>query len=300
MKDIRKKFILCLLACVLAFTDLQAVFAKTVLPSKEAVFTPSVLVKEITEGMASVPVYVYDDTTLYIKNGSKTVFQKTYPKEGIKTVKMKKQKGGSKLKFYLVAKRSGKKGKTVTRTVTALPVIAPERFDVALRAPDLCKCSPTNKSTKIVVIGYKGTTLVIKNDKKVIKTVPFKKSGEKKITIPRQDGGTLYFYTRKGSLRSSVVSRKVKDVVAPDAPKLKVKGGSLYVKGELGAKIYLKGKKGWRYVGAVLGSGWQLVGTGADGGRADFQVYLKDAAGNKGKAAKIKNPNAGIQPDPVD
>ncbi len=299
MKDIARKISLCLLACVLAFTNVQTAFAKTSLPSYEAVFTPAVLVKEVTESTTSIPVYVYDDTTLYVMNGSKAIFQKTYSKEGIKTVKIKKQAGGSKLKFYLVTKRTGKKGKTVTRTVAKLPVIAPEKFDIALRAPNLCKCVLTNKSTKINVIGYKGTTLVISNGKKTIKTVTYKKNGEKRITIPKQAGGTLYFYTRKGGLRSSVVSREIKDVVAPKKPKLKVQGGALYVKGEIGAKVYFKGMDGWRYAGAVLSSAWQRIETGADGGIKTFKVYLKDAAGNKGKAAQVKNPNAGLHPEPI-
>lgn len=299
MKITIKKIGLCLLACMLALTNLQTVLAKTEIPSYEAVFTPTVFLKEVTENTTAIPVYVYDDTTLYITNGNKTVFRKTYPKEGLKTVKIKKQAGGSKLKFYLVAKRTGKKGKTVTRNVASLPSVAPEPFSVALKAPDLSKCRITNQTTKINVIGYKGTTLVIKNDKKTLKTVAFKKSGGKKITIPKQESGTLYFYTRKGNVRSGVVSRKVQDVVAPKAPKLKVQNSKLYVKGEVGTKIYFKGQNGWRYMGVVLSSAWQRIETGADGGIKNFKVYLKDMAGNKGAVAQIKNKNAGQYPLPI-
>lgn len=299
MKNSIKKIGLCILACMLALTNLQTVFAKTEVPSYEAVFTPTVFLKEVTENTTAVPVYVYDDTTLYITNGNKTIFQKAFPKGGLKTVKIKKQAGGSRLKFYLVASRTGKKGKTVSRRVASLPAVAPERFSIALKAPDISKCLITNKTTKINVIGYKGTTLVIKNDKKAIKTVAFKKTGEKKITIPKQEGGTLYFYARKGGVRSGVVSKKVKDVVAPEAPKLKVKNSDLYVKGEAGTKIYFKGENGWRYVGVVLGSAWQRVETGADGGIKNFKVYLKDAAGNKGAVAQIKNKHAGEYPLPI-
>ena len=40
--------------------------------------------------------------------------------------------------------------------------------------------------------------------------------------------------------------------------------------------------------------------TNADGGMKSFKVYLKDAAGNKGKVTQIKNKNAGKTSLPVD
>ncbi len=300
MRNAIKKISLCILACLLAFTNIQTVSAKTELPAREAVFTPTVFLKEVTENTNSIPVYVYDNTTLYVKNGGQVIFQRNYPNGGLKNVKIARQAGGSKLAFYLVAKRNGKRGKTVTRTVKSLPAVAPETFSITMKAPNLTKCKLTNKTTKVVVTAYKGTTLVIKNEKKILKTVDFKKTGEKKITIPKQKSGTLYFYTRKGNLRSGVVTRTVQDVIAPSAPKLRIRSNRLYVKGEVGAKIYFRGRNGWRYTGVILTSAWQAVDTNADGGMKSFKVYLKDAAGNKGKVTQMKNKNAGKTSLPVD
>ena len=299
MKSKVKKVCLCLLVVVLTLVNVQPMTVKAILvPPSEYRYTPKVLTEEITERTTLIPVYVFDETTLYIKNGSKVVFQKYYQKKGLKNVKINKQKGGSKLKFYLIAKTSGKKDKVVTKKVTKLPVIAPEQLDTVITKPIVPK-RITSKTTSIQVIGQKNTTLVVKNEKKMLKTIKFQKNGKKKITIPAQEKGTLYFYLKKGNSRSEVVSRTIKDVTAPKAPKLKFSDGDLLIKGELGAKIYFKGENGWRFLNFVLNKDWNRFWPGLDfiDTRCEYYwVYLKDAAGNKSKEVKIKNPNPGFPP----
>lgn len=299
MKNKTKKMFLCMLLAVIALVSVQptAVMAKPPVPELIE-YTPIVLVKEITETTTSVPVYVYEDTTLYVKKGNKTIFHKHYAKEGVKNVKIKKQKGGSRLRFYLVAKISGKKGDTVTRNVTKLPIVAPEKLDVSIPKPHIIK-TITSKTSGISVTGCKGSTLVIKNEKKILATVKYEESGEQTITFPAQEKGTLYFYAKIGNKRSKVVSRKIKDVTAPKAPKLKAEDWRLYVKGELGTKIYFKGADGWRCLGFVLDKGWNPFLAGVDFYDTQceyYEVYLKDVSGNKSKKVKIKNPNPGPPP----
>lgn len=302
MKNTTKKIFLCMLLAVITLVSVQptAVMAKPAVPELIQ-YTPIVLLKEITANTTSVPVYVYEDTTLYVKKGNKTVFQRHYQKEGVKNVKIKKQKGGSRLKFYLVAKVSGKKGNTVIRRVTRLPIVAPEKLDVSIPKPHIIK-TITSKTSGISVTGCKGSILVIKNEKKILQTAKYEKSGEQTITFPAQEKGTLYFYVKIGSKRSEVVSRKIKDVTAPKAPKLKAEDRRLYVKGELGTKIYFKGADGWRCLGFVLDKGWNPFLAGVDFYDTEceyYEVYLKDAAGNKSKKVKIKNPNPGPLPPQV-
>ena len=301
MKSKTKKACLCLLALVLTLSNIQPMTVKACLvPPSEYRYTPKVLKEEITERTTSIPVYVFDETTLYIKNGSEVIFQKFYQKEGLKNVKIKKQKGGSKLQFYLIAKSSGKRGDVVTKKVTKLPVVAPEQLDTAISKPAIPK-TITSKTTSIEVMGQKNTTLVVKNEKKTLKTVKLQENGKTKVSIPAQDKGILYFYLKKGNSRSEMVSRKIRDITAPKAPKLKFSDSetTLYVKGELESKIYFKGENGWSYDSLVTTSGWNGIELCYYGYCEYFKVYLKDRSGNKSKVVKIKNPNSGPVPMPT-
>lgn len=292
MKNAVKKIGLYLIALSMMMVNLQTVSADQVPPS-EREYTPSVLVGEITEDDTQIPVYVYDWTTLYVKNGEDIIYRKFYKEEGKKNIKIKKQPGNSRLEFYLISKDSGKKGKTVTKKVTKLPVVAKEKPVKTIAKPQVQK-TVTSQSQTVRVSGKKGTTLVVKNQKKTLKLVKFKKDENRKITIPRQDGGVLYFYLKKGNARGAIVSRIVKDATAPKAPKVKVDSGSVRVKGELGAEIYFKGSNGWRHFGTVKSSQWNcfLISIDYSDVKCDyFEVYLKDAAGNKSKTVKVKNPS---------
>lgn len=131
-----KKVCICLLMLVITVVNTRTVSVKAnLIPPSEYRFTPKVLTEEITDRTGLVLVYVFDNTTLYIKNGSNIVYKKFYAKKGLKEVKIEKQKGGCKLKFYLIAQTSGKKGDVVTKKVIKLPAVAPEQLDPAISKP---------------------------------------------------------------------------------------------------------------------------------------------------------------------
>lgn len=296
-----KKMLLLLVICLRAVsvgwpTEVKA----DQLPPSEWSFTPKVLTNDITDRTTEVLVYVYEDTTLFVKNGSELLLEKFYKKEGVKTVRIEPQSGGTKLSFYLIAKTSGKKGKTVSRNVEKLPVLAPEQVDQAIAEPVIPK-TISSKTKRIPVVGIKGTTLVIQNEKTTVKTVKFKQDGTKKISIPPQESGKLFFYLQKGSRRSELVSRAILDVTAPKAPKLKfdTNGILIGVKGELGTKVYIKGENGWTYSCVLTGKKWNYISIGRYGYCNYYKVYLKDAAGNKSKTARIKNPLSSEAPVPM-
>ena len=181
----------------------------------------------------------------------------------------------------------------MTKKVTKLPVVAKEKPVKTIAKPQVQK-TVTSQSQTVRVSGKEGTTLVVKNQKKTLNLIKFKKNESRKITIPKQDGGVLYFYLKKGNARGKIVSRTVKDATAPKAPKVKVDSGSVRVKGELGAEIYFKGSNGWRHFGTVKSSQWNcfLISIDYSDVKCDyFEVYLKDAAGNKSKTVKVKNPS---------
>ncbi len=298
MRNVVKKISLYMITLTILLSSVQTVSAMRIPPS-EYVYTPSVLVDEITDHTNKIPVYVYNRTTLYVKNGKDVIFQKYYKEEGRKTIKIKKQKGNSRLKFYLVSKDSGKKGRVVTKSVEKLPVVANEKLDKDIAKPKVQK-EITSKTGSVRVTGKKGTVLVIKNEKKMLKRVKFKRDANKKIAIPEQNEGVLYFYLKRGNYRSKVVSRLVRDVTAPKAPRLKVDSGSVCVKGELGAEIYFKGANGWRHLGTSISSKWNCFLFGIDYNDIEceyFEVYLQDAFGNKSETVRIKNPSQEL-PDP--
>lgn len=62
------------------------------LPPSEWRYSPKVLTGEVTENTTSVPVYVFKDTTLYIKNSNKVIYKKFYANEGLKNVKIKNRR----------------------------------------------------------------------------------------------------------------------------------------------------------------------------------------------------------------
>ena len=56
---------------------------------------------KITDQTDKVRVYVYEDETLKIQNASGIIFQKTYRREGKKTISIPLQKAGTKLEFIV-------------------------------------------------------------------------------------------------------------------------------------------------------------------------------------------------------
>lgn len=300
MRNTIKKIYSFLLAVMFILLSAQPVNVNACyLPPSEWRYSPKVLTGEITENTTSVPVYVFEDTILYVKNGRKVIYKKFYANEGLKNVKIKKQKGDSKLRFYLIAEASGKSGDVVTRKVTKLPIVAPEKESSSIQKPIVQK-RITSETTNVQVRGRKNTTLVIKNEKKTLRKVEFKMDGKKEITIPAQKKGTLYFYLKKGNRRGKVVSRSIKDVTAPKTPKVKISDSEIKIKGEVGTKIYLKGSEGWEKLGVALEKEWNYFQAGFDYTNTEceyYEIYFKDAAGNKSEKVIIKNPEPGPPPN---
>ncbi|WP_394925868.1 hypothetical protein [uncultured Robinsoniella sp.] len=116
MKIIKKIICLtCFLCTILLVTTIDA-DARTNVPTQNMKYNPTVITP-ITTKTTKIKVYVYSNTKLYIKKGNKTLASKSFKKEGIKTIRIKKQKLNSKIKFYLVNMANGKKGKIVTKKV---------------------------------------------------------------------------------------------------------------------------------------------------------------------------------------
>ena len=83
---------------------------------KPLTYEPKVL-SAINEGTTRVQVYVYSHTTLYIRNGSTLIAQRRYGRNGVKTVRIPRQKKGKRLSFQLRNNLTNLLGPMVYRTV---------------------------------------------------------------------------------------------------------------------------------------------------------------------------------------
>lgn len=257
--------------------------------AKETGPKPIIFTKTITDETTNIQVYAAKGSTLYIKNGKKTVARKKFAKESIQAIKIKPQKAGSTLKFYL--SDSGIQSPSVKKTVKKL---AGQKETKAIKKPVIPAKTIKSTDTKVKVKAAKGTKLYIKNDaNQVVKAVKFDKDGTKPIPIPKQkDTQTLYFYLTKGNRRSAVVKKPVKDVTAPTKPSLSEKSASsLLVKGEVGSTVYIKygTKSTYAAKGIITGKGGKLAVGLKPGKKGYYYVKLKDASGNTSAVTKLKS-----------
>jgi len=265
-----------------------------------AVLEPTVFGR-VTTQTDKVRVYVYDNTTLKIMSGADIIFQKTYKREGKKTVKLPQQKAHTKLNFTLTTKK-GATGPAVVKTVKDDGIISKKKVSVSLKKPIVAGVI-TDKSTSVKVYAEKGDTLYIQNGAKVLKKVKYRKSGYRKLSIKKQKAETkLTFYTAKKTVRSAYVIKEVKDVTPPQKPKVSFCFDDDYswidVEGEIGCDVYVrknsKGKAGkWKYMGTLdgLNLGFHVDDlpniTSIDKGDT-FSIRLVDAGGNKSGIATTK------------
>ncbi|EOS44512.1 hypothetical protein V1226_17385 [Lachnospiraceae bacterium JLR.KK009] len=298
MKKTRQYFTAFLLAAVFITVAAypQNVYAKWVVP-KEASFEPTVFGR-ITTQTDKVRVYVYGGTALKVTAGGTVIFQKTYQREGKKTVRLPLQKAHTKLKFTLTTKY-GITGYAVVKTVKDDGAVSKKKLSPSLKKPRV-DGEVTDKSTSVRVYAKKGDTLYIKNGAKLIKKAKYKKSGYQNFSIPRQKAETkLTFYTADKTGRSAYVVKEVKDVTPPKKPEVAFTfeddGTWIDVKGEVGCDIYIRhnSKKGtgrWKYMGTLKGMdlGFHVDDlpniTWIDAGDT-FSIRLVDDAGNKSKIA---------------
>ena len=126
MKKIRQYLAVFILAVVFIQTAAYSkeVYARWETP-EGAALEPTVFGK-VTTQTDKVRVYVYDNTTLKITSGTETIFQKTYKREGKKTVKLPLQKAHIKLNFTLTTK-NGIVGPAVVKTVKDDGVISKKK-----------------------------------------------------------------------------------------------------------------------------------------------------------------------------
>lgn len=76
-----------------------------------------VVLRQITPKTRKVRVYVEQDTTLYIKRGTKILAKRYYKEGGIKTVRIPRQRRNTRLKFYLVNGYNDRRGRIVVHKV---------------------------------------------------------------------------------------------------------------------------------------------------------------------------------------
>lgn len=264
-------------------------FADMIAP-EDMEYTPTVFTA-ITTQTDKVRVYVYEDTTLKVKSSSGTIFKKMYKSEGKKTIIIPEQKAGTKLRFTLTTSY-GKTGDTVTKTVKDDGVISKKKINAALKKPKVSG-KITDKSTVVKVYARKGETLYIQNGAAVLKKEKFRKTGYQTLSIERQKAETkLTFYVADKKGRSEYVTKVVKDVTAPNKPKIYMEQNSDYIiiKGEVGTDVYVKQiseyeKDGWRKLGTLTQKkeGFFLCINGFFSAHAGdyFAIRLVDDAGNK-------------------
>lgn len=270
------------------------VFGCSVSP-EEACYTP-VVFTEITTQTDQVSVYVFDDTTLKVKNQSGVIFQKSYESEGKKTIRIPQQKAKTKLRFTLTTSY-GKKGDTVTKTVKDDGKISSKKVNPSLKKPKIYG-KITDKTVSVKVYAGKGETLYIQNGSKVLKKVVYQKKGSQTVEIPQQKAGTkLTFYVADKKGRSAYTTKTVKDVTPPKKPEVSFSPDDvrITVKGEVGTKVYIRQNSAnvqgsWLYMGTMLEGKcvFWLYDAGISYAFAgdDFSVRLVDDAGNKSKSAK--------------
>lgn len=294
----RKNSIIVLLLTII-FTGISIItpdtaFASSV-PPNEVEYTPVVFTK-ITTQTDLIRVYVYEDTTLKVKNQSNIIFQKHYKNEGTKTIRIPQQKANTKLKFTLTTSY-GTIGGTVSRTVKDDGIISNKKIASSMKKPKVYG-KITDKSVSVKVKASKGETLYIQNGSQVLKKEVYSKTGSQTLTIPRQKAGTkLTFYTAGKKGRSAYVTKTVEDVTAPAKPDISLTEDDtdIKVKGEIGTKVYVrqnsaKTSSSWTYMGTMLENTctFWLYNAGIRSAYAGdtYSVRLVDDAGNKSASAK--------------
>ncbi len=294
MKKFRQYLILILLMMI--FIGAAAVSPRNVYAGlKEDSAGEVAIFGKITNQTDKVRVYIYEDETLKIQNASGTIFQKTYKREGKKTISIPPQKAGTKLEFIV----TGANGLLLysSRTVKGNDTISRNKENPSVQKP-LVAGKITDKSTSVKVYAKKGDTLYIQNSAKVIRKVSYKKSGYHKISIKKQEAETkLTFYTANKKGRSAYVTKEVLDVTPPKKPKVSFAFDDCYdwldIEGERGCDVYIRQNRGnkkgrWKKLGTLLGT---YMGSDAfwlsdvepvkDGDT--FSIRLVDDAGNKSK-----------------
>ncbi len=118
MKNLKRAALILAAVSCCVFSGGMTSSAKTAVSEEKTVYKPSVLT-EVTAKSRKVQVYVYENTTLYVKAGNKRIYKKSFSSEGVKRITIPAQKKGTTLSFWLVNENNGKKGAVVKTRVLA-------------------------------------------------------------------------------------------------------------------------------------------------------------------------------------
>lgn len=142
---------LVLLLCILLLPTTVLAAKKTGKTKEKLAYTPKVLSK-LDEGTTKVQVYVYDHTTLYIRNGSRLVARNRFGKKGSKTVRIPRQKNGSTLSFQLKNNRTGLFGSAVYQKVGGKNTQTAAEASVAYRDGTVYVSGPAGSKVYVKVL----------------------------------------------------------------------------------------------------------------------------------------------------
>ena len=87
-----------------------------------------------------------------------------------------------------------------------------------------------------------------------------------------------------------ILTREIKDVIAPEKPEVTLEGSELCINGEVGTKVYVKKGSGtWSYSGMLLSEeGVKVTRKALSEENPYYRIRLKDASGNISEVVKVK------------
>ncbi len=237
MKIIRKNVIKFI--CILSF----AVFVFTYNFTVKAAGNIYINDEQITDESDSVSVYVPSKGKVEIKVNGKVIGKKKYDSKGYGDISFKKQKAGVRLSVVYTSNKGVKS--SVTKKIVPVSKL---KVSKKISAPIVAEKNMyynyypkiNSGTTSLYIKCDKGTTLYIQNGYgDVISKTYYPVTRTKKVAIPKQKSGTLYFYAVKSKKRSSIVKYSVSDVHKPLMPVVEQNGDKLTIKGEIGTEVYV-------------------------------------------------------------
>ncbi|MCR2821444.1 Ig-like domain-containing protein [Lederbergia panacisoli] len=219
-------------------------------------------------------------STVYVKVGSKSLGKAVASSSKSFSVKIAKQKAGTKLSVYAVDK-AGNQSSSLTVTVSdKTPPATPTASQVS------------NKDKKVTGKAEAGSKVTVKVGTKVLATATASKSGKYTVTWKTaQKAGTVLSITATDKAKnvSKVKKVTVVDKIAPSAPKVNkvtIKSTTTTGKAEANSTVYVKaGSKVIASAKASKAGNYSIKIKKQKAGTV-LQVYAKDKAGNVGKATK--------------
>jgi hypothetical protein len=218
--------------------------------------------------------------TVYVKNGSAALGSAVAISSQSFSVKINKQKAGTKLSVYAIDP-SGNQGPAATVTV---------QDKTAPAMPSVSSVSDQDK--KVTGKAEAGSTVTVKAGSKVLKSGMADSKGNFTITLATaQKAGTVLYVAATDKAGNVSPARKVTvvDKTPPAAPKVNkvtVTSTSVTGKAEASSTVYVKAGKNVIGQAKANKSGSYSVKIKKQKAGTVLYVYAKDKAGNTGKATK--------------